>query len=378
MRAIYHKQMFTLSKPIALNCNFPKIKIRKSSHNYHLMFLRYLKLIFFNIRTIIILTFLSIKELVTGDGFIIIVEPRHFQNIGPQFHIKGLISRSILKSSSGTMDFRLFTEYIGMDCKTFMGTTVDINQKKGILERLFKCYEFSQVERFHLLNIDFLKKSKGGITLKIYGNDGDKECKYIPLVIKEFEPKGGLDSTFKLKQKSIPRTIAQYKRDIHEYNLKLKELAESRGLKDDNKTLKYLDDREGINIAVEIMHILDASEEKFESYAYSEEDRLEEELNEKYKKALHWRGMLYKGLVSKFNGFELRVYSEDHDQHFHVIHKGKGINARFSFPELILINYKNSTNTISKKQERKIREFCLLPDIHKKLEFQFNKRRSSL
>ena len=100
----------------------------------------------------------------------------------------------------------------------------------------------------------------------------------------------------------------------------------------------------------------------------------ERELKEKYKEALEWKGPLLTGIVSKFGGFELRVYSDDHDSHFHVIHRGKGIDARFSFPDIQLMSYKNSKTTIGSKLEKKIHDLCLQPEVFKKFEQEFAKR----
>lgn len=155
----------------------------------------------------------------------------------------------------------------------------------------------------------------------------------------------------------------------------MRKVYESRQAKDQGKTYKYLHNQ-SVSVASGIYQLLEDGEEKFAEYAYSEEDRREEELNEKYKDALEWRGPLVGGIVSRFNGFELRVYSDDHDNHFHVIHKGKGVDARFSFPDIQLMNYKNSRNTISSKMQKKITEYCLQPEIFKIFNKEFNKRES--
>ena len=98
------------------------------------------------------------------------------------------------------------------------------------------------------------------------------------------------------------------------------------------------------------------------------------EMSTKYKKAIEWRGPLLGGAVGIMNGFEFRVYSHDHDKHFHVIHKGKRINARFSFPKIELINYKNSKNSIGSKEISRIVEFFKNTNNFKKLEAEFQRR----
>ena len=72
----------------------------------------------------------------------------------------------------------------------------------------------------------------------------------------------------------------------------------------------------------------------------------------------------------------MRVHSDDHGQHFHVIHKGKSINARFSFPDIELMNY-ISKMTIGAKTQKRIQEFCKTPNIFANLEKEFAKRLST-
>ncbi len=79
-------------------------------------------------------------------------------------------------------------------------------------------------------------------------------------------------------------------------------------------------------------------------------------------------------MVGRINGFQFVVYSNDHDKHFHVIHKSRGIDARFSFPEIKLMNYKGFSNTISSKEEKVIIKFFKDQRNFEKLQDQFKKR----
>jgi hypothetical protein len=125
---------------------------------------------------------------------------------------------------------------------------------------------------------------------------------------------------------------------------------------------------------MDIYNLIEESDDFHENYLYSDEDKREYELNEKYKAALKWKGRRLKILVGSINGFEFRIYSNDHDKHFHVIHAGKKINARFSFPEIKLKNYKLSKNTISSNEEKRIQDYFKDPDNLMKLESEFKKR----
>ncbi len=84
--------------------------------------------------------------------------------------------------------------------------------------------------------------------------------------------------------------------------------------------------------------------------------------------------LLFRGVVGRINGFQFVVYSNDHDKHFHVIHKSRGIDARFSFPEIKLMNYKGFSNTISSKEEKVIIKFFKDQRNFEKLQDQFKKR----
>ena len=106
------------------------------------------------------------------------------------------------------------------------------------------------------------------------------------------------------------------------------------------------------------------------------EDKEKALLDEKYKEVLYWSGPLLRGLVGRLNGFEFRVYSNDHGQHFHIIHKEKEINARFSFPEIGLIDYKSLKNKIDRKTIELIRNYFKAPANLKRLETEFLKHQS--
>lgn len=123
-----------------------------------------------------------------------------------------------------------------------------------------------------------------------------------------------------------------------------------------------------------ILDILGQEEWSNENYPFSEEYLDEKQLEEKYKDAIEWRGPLSRGAICKMDGFEYRLYSHDHDKHFHIIHKGRGINARFSFPEIELINYKNAITSIRSKEKEKLIEFIKKPEHFKRLEREFLRR----
>jgi len=158
----------------------------------------------------------------------------------------------------------------------------------------------------------------------------------VPLIVKQFEPEGGADPKIIDRHGKIGEMITQYKTDLKNYYKELGEIEKSRQLKDDifkDKELNVYSYMQDWTIAKGILDILENAEDSYKDYLYSEEDERERKLEEKYRDALRWRGPLFGVIIGKMNGYEFRVYSNDHDKHFHVIHKQKGINARFSFPD---------------------------------------------
>jgi len=113
---------------------------------------------------------------------------------------------------------------------------------------------------------------------------------------------------------------------------------------------------------------------KINKYTFSKEDRDEEKLNKKYKDVIEWQGPLCGATIGNMDGFKFMVFSNDHDKHFHVIHKGRGVDARFSFPGIDLINYKNTGNYISSKEKSRIVDYFRVAGNFKILEAEFSRR----
>jgi len=314
---------------------------------------------------------LLIPNVSNHNKLIEIEYPRPFKYIGAKFTISGWVHLSWFESDITGLDWSMSVCYLGLDVKTFMGTTLypmlDDQNRRGDKVR------FSVDCDLHFTNIPFIQNSHGRITIKIASPNKTVSPVYLPLIVKQFEDLLTFGPDIIKKHSEVGNKEAQYEQDLKNYYKEWGKIEASRKNKDDGEDFQYLYGPNNMDIADEILKILENSEESFKNYAYQEEDKREQELNEKYKDALEWQGPLIRGMVSQFDGFELRVYSNDHDQHFHIIHKGKGINARFSFPEIRLINYVNSRNTIGSKAEKKIREFCLKPEIFERFKKEFRK-----
>lgn len=306
-----------------------------------------------------------------SNNLIEIETPKPYDYIGARFTISGWVHLSWFESDAGGLDWRMFVDYLSLDIKTFMGTSPspkldDQNMKGDKVHFLIEC-------ELHSTNIHFIQSSHGRITIKIASPNKAVTPIYLPLIVRQFEDEHTADQEVVRRHAEAGETELRYENELKTYYEEMKRVYESRKAKDGEQEYHHLCG-DGVMVGYEIYKLLEEDTEQFDEYTYSAEDRREEELNEQYKEALDWRGPLAGGVVSRFDGFELRVYSDDHDKHFHVIHKGKGVDARFSFPDMQLMSYKNARTTIGSKAEKKIREYCLQSDVFKRFEEEFKKR----
>jgi len=296
----------------------------------------------------------------TKEKTIDLIEPQAYDEVGISFVISGYIPKSWLKSGSG-----ISLDFIDIDCQIFMGSSINI-KPPTYLAKLRRKLKFSEVVSFWGPNVHSLKKSQGRIAIKLSACGDYEQSICVPLIVKIFEPKDGTDPEIIKKHKTIESRFNFLEKRSKEYMIELSAMYKLREKEyetnQQNSSSDYWD--------VQDNEILD---EFFGVLEYSEDEEWLR-LNEKYKDALEWSGPLCRGEAGRENGFVFRVYSNDHDKHFHVMHKERGIDARFSFPSIELISYKKSKNIISKKQQNSIYKFFQLPKNFEKLEREFKKR----
>ena len=304
-----------------------------------------------------------------------LIEPKPYQKIGAKFIVSGRVPETWLKSNSG-IDYRIFTEFLDINGKTFMGGSINVSDIKPPKSwwpwsNKGKIY-FNEVVQLHSVSIGFLEKSQGRIVLKLKGQKENEQCIFVPLVLPQFTPKEGVDSNLINQHGKVGEIVKQYEQDIKNYYKEWTEIHNSfqHNKEDEENETAHINDTD---ILWGMFELLGESESTHENSPYVKEIKLKEKLAEKYKDALNWRGPLAGATIFRIDGFLFKVHSQDHGKHFHIIHKGKGIDARFSFPELELINYK-SLNTLSRKQEKSIKEFLKSKDNFKKLEKEFTRR----
>lgn len=309
-----------------------------------------------------------------------VIEPRPYQKVGARFSISGWIPESWLDNGSG-MDYRISLEFVDINCQIFIGTSLDVILSESNVIDGIRYLKFCGKREFDYFNGSFIIGSQGRIGLRFSCHKQGMN-KYVPIVVRVAK-RFFFPNIFKIiKHGRIGKIIDKYESDLKKYYSSLADLEEKRKEKnfidkDDEKRympISFIHITENMDIIGGLLNLLDKFSGINKNYPLAKEDKEEERLERKYKNAIRWRGPLCGGIFGRMNGLTFNIYNNDHDKHFHVIHKGRGINARFSFPELELINYKSAKNSISSKEMKKIIEFVKRPEIFKKLEEEFQKR----
>jgi len=305
-----------------------------------------------------------------------IIQPKPYQQIdAKKIIISGWVPKSWLDTEFGT-DNRVFLDFTDINGKTFFGTSINVLSPNHWLSKFRKKLKFYGIFEIHHYSASFIIESQGRITLELNGHKKEQRL-FIPVIIKSLNPKFVPDSKIVEKHKKIGEMIIQYEKDLKSYNEGLENIQKVRqqksGINESEVQLDcFVQDWE---ISGGILDILEESNDLDESdYPFIAEDTKEKELEETYKDALNWQGPLCGGVVGRLNGFEFTVYSNDHGKHFHVLHKGRKVNARFSFPEIDLINYKNNKSSIGSKEKDSIITFFKNPENFKRLEEEFQRR----
>ena len=290
-----------------------------------------------------------------GENKLELAGPKPYEVVGIKFDVFGKVPKSWL--SYGKYGF-------GMDWMDINGNDLPMSGPSADVIPGF-LFRFKKKLRFYgHVDLSYFQTSEHprGLVIEISGDN--KHWFLLPLII------GGTNQIYDSEHEELRKKLSVTVKKV----LKRKE-----DWKNYNKELSQI--RKGIVFDIEILEgvfeILKNSEERFEEFSESEEDKQEKDLEEKYKDVIAWRGPLLRGIVGRMDGYEFRVYSGDHNpKHFHVIHKGRGIDARFSYPQIQLIDYKGSSSIIGSKESAKIREFFEVAKNLQKLNSEFQKQLS--
>jgi hypothetical protein len=284
-----------------------------------------------------------------------IVSPKRLERVGLRFRLKAIIPTSILKSPDGKFDPVIYCDFLTATGKSFrgVGQTILISQEQIIGKEAHLDVEVDL--NYYLRHIE---ATWGYVVIKLHGRSSRHE-KFQPVIIDGFELPEEIDSVAKERHRHIEKTIWKYRNDWRVYTNELARIRNS--LVEDASIL------EGV------LKILNQSEEPLEALVETDEDQEVKALREKYREAIIWVEFLGAG-VGRNDGFEFRVYSNDHDSHFHVVHKGRGIDARFSFPELQLVSYKGKEGKMRPREQKRVQKFFSEPNNFQKLKDEFDKR----
>jgi len=285
-----------------------------------------------------------------------LIQPKPYGEVGLSFTIFGKVPKFWLRNNRYGLDISLMYD----NGREFL------NESPKIIWNIFSNFkrkiEFSCPINLH--SYGNAKRVYYGLIVEITGDD--KQSFLFPLMLKISdtitEQKDEKEELKKSLLNSINKIIRN-REDWEKYRNELSKIYESK-----------IGEKE---ILEGVFEILEQSDTNFEAFADSEEDLKEQELKEKYKEAISQHGPMFGAIIGRMAGFDFCVYSDDHDQHFHVVHRGRGVDARFSFPEIQLINYKNTRAKIGSKEQKKIQDFLKNPPIFQKLENEFSKRKTA-
>ncbi len=309
-----------------------------------------------------------------------ITKPKPLEEVDLRFSIQGTISIALLtKLKERRGRFTLSVDLIDIKGQTILGTDLDISTLRPLYPPNRNYVRFYSTFQIYEQTIWSVIESKGRMVIKLSHNPLDnKEALYIPITVKGYTGNSSHNKEAAAWHKNLGKTIKKYQKDLEKFNKKFLKIAKSRTVKNNiNKEgkIRQFSDAYDWRMSTDILKIFDDSEETLNGYAYTKEDIRQKKLEEKYKDALEWQGPVLGAGVGRVDGYEFRVYYDDHDQHFHVIHKGKGIDARFDFPSIQLRNYKRSIGkTISSKHVKKIQDYFKDPKNFNRLKAEFDKR----
>jgi hypothetical protein len=289
-----------------------------------------------------------------------IENPKPFSRVENGFLVRGKLPKSWFPNGFyGGLDVTS-----GLNNERIAGQGITLHPQPGLLGRLQRKIPFSTSVGFIAVSGTFLLRSSGRLVLEISGSTN--KSVFLPVILDGLDDPSVDQSELNKQHVTATKKMAKIKRDLEKYHSKLNKLYKARyaayeeAIKDVEPS--STEPRDG-----------DFLDDIFRTIQYSEDSELVA-LKNKYPDAVKWAGPIARGLVGRMNGFQFVVYSNDHDKHFHVLHREKGINARFSYPEIQLINYKNRRGIISSKDRDNIQNYFQDPAHFAKLETEFSKK----
>jgi hypothetical protein len=304
-----------------------------------------------------------------------LAEPSPYQNVDISFNISGWVPWSWVRWLPAWNSYMVNVEIFDVNGSILQYELVHILNDVEDKKSYNKLY-FSEVIHLHQ-NSFRLNPSQGRINVRLFGKNKEKQSVFIPLVAGRYSPEGGADKTIIKKHRRLEKTVRKFEKDLGRYYRGLAKInlrRRNRGtLSNGNDSFNKIDNEH--KIAFDLFSILEEEKCINKKYPPIYDDLAEKRLEEKYSEAIHWNPNYGNkgGRVGSMDGFLFMVLSDDHGKHFHVLHKGNGIDARFSYPEIQLINYKTK-NFINRKTEKRIISYFKNQEHFDKLKKEFEKR----
>lgn len=297
--------------------------------------------------------------------------PKPYEEVKHFFVVKGLVPFSWL-DNDGYINNRVSLDILDIDGRTFIGRSIKLS-RSFLPRRFFKkdrMVKFKDTIVLDKINMSFVAPSQGMITLRFTGTREGQNF-FLPVKIKSTNPNFLPDKKLVEKHKIIGETVLRLDKEWKEYLKQLEEIMKRRSEKtgiDDYKNINYTyinDD----NINFGVFGLLNDFEFDQKASSFFEEDQAIKQLEEKFKETIEINGPLLGANILVRDGFHFIKYSNDHGRHFHIIHKGRGLDVRMSFPGLIVESYKSGM--LKSKDEKKLVSFLKQPNNFKKLEDAF-------
>lgn len=279
-----------------------------------------------------------------GVGFIDLNVDR-YSLVDVNFTLKGKIPRKWRKKA-------MFKNNVSIDFLDIDGMEFCSDSGRFVNTNCFECH-FSWNE-FLWRHVDY---SEGRIALRI----GDELNLIIPIIISGFDEPSKLTIEKHIKIENHYKRITKRFKDFDEAYCNVFKDFDPEVIWEPPANARLIQDVDFISGLAKAINT--PSIEKLN------------EVYEEYKDVMHLNGgPRCKGLIGINSGMRVWVYTNDHDEHFHVRHTQKEIEARFDFPELELRDYVTNGKRFTSKELKNLKKYLERHEVFKKLKNEIERR----
>jgi hypothetical protein len=217
--------------------------------------------------------------------------PKPLQKVEINFAVTGWVPKLWFCESELGINNTLLIDFIDIKGQTFIGssTKVDLNKTSESKDkfRLLMSVEFNHS------NCLIIAESQGRINIKFSGYKANQYY-FLPLIVKKYAATSSEDAETIKRHENIEDFIERNKKDYEDY------LDECEKIRSGSHYVFNVSQNDKVKISLDIydeslskeaMLIYQQSEQlNIEITDYAKIDRLQKELDEKYKEAIEWRG----------------------------------------------------------------------------------------